>query len=385
MNRGLAPWDVVVIGAGPAGALAARQAAQQGLRVLLVEQARIPRDKTCGCCVSARGLATLADCQLSEHVATLAPRHYDALRLASGGAEARIALPPGITIDRADFDALLTNAAATAGADVLDETRAVLAPVQEPIADPRTLYLVSRRGHSRSVRTRVVIIAAGIAHRVAPDELDAHVAHKASRIGVSAIVDPLGPVPWVDGVVNMAVTRHGYVGAARLPDGRWRIAAALATEDLRAGRHVSTLVRSVLSDAGWSPPAAIDSATWRGTPTLWRQPRRVAGNRLFVIGDAAGYVEPFTGEGIACALDAGRAVADLATMAVTQWSASLAESWSSTVQDDIQRRWRAARMVAHAVRQPVLTTAATALLSRFPRLATPAVAHVHAPRQGAAS
>jgi flavin-dependent dehydrogenase len=108
----------------------------------------------------------------------------------------------------------------------------------------------------------------------------------------------------------------------------------------------------------------------------------VAAGRLFVIGDAAGYVEPFTGEGIACALDAGRAVAVLAIPAVTHWSADMIETWTDTVRIGIQRRWRAATLMAYAVRRPLVVTAATALLSRYPGLATPAVAYVHATRQG---
>src|SRR5438132_14182323 len=52
-------WDVVVIGAGPAGAMAARQLARMGKSVLLVDKAYFPRWKVCGCCLNAGALATL--------------------------------------------------------------------------------------------------------------------------------------------------------------------------------------------------------------------------------------------------------------------------------------------------------------------------------------
>lgn len=375
-------WDVVVVGAGPAGALAARQIAREGLRVLLVEQDRLPRDKVCGCCLSARGIATLAACELSRQLALLTPRSYEALRLAAGGAEARIPIPRGVTVDRARLDAMLVHAAVGAGAAVLDETRAVLEPSQSAVESTRTLHLVPRRGRAQlTVRARLVLIAAGLANRVAAGELDGEVVRDASRIGVSTVIDASEAVPWDDGQVNMAVAREGYVGAARLEDGRWRVAAALEARRLRV-TGVSALVRQVLDSAGWPTPLALGSATWRGTPPLWRQPRQVAARRVFAIGDAAGYVEPFTGEGIACALDAGRRVAELAIPAVNHWSHGVVDTWTNTVRHGIQRRWRAATLAAHAVRQPMLATAATALLARYPRLAGPAVAYVNGSRQG---
>lgn len=379
-------WDVAVVGAGPAGALAARQIARAGLRVLLVEQDRLPRDKVCGCCLSARGIETLAACHLSHRLASLGPRSYDALRLAASGAEARIPLPGGVTIDRACLDAMLVEAAASAGATVLDQTRAVLESLHSSVDDLRRLHLSSRggRGPSRT-QARVVVLAAGIANRVAIPDLDDDVVRTASRIGVSTTLDAAEPVPWADDAINMAVARAGYVGAARLEDGRWRVAAALDRRELHTSGRVSPLVRRVLESAGWSAPQALTCTAWRGTPALWRHPRRVAARRLFVIGDAAGYVEPFTGEGIACALDAGRAVAELAVRAAAHWSDSLIDAWTETVTRRVQRGWRAAAVAAHVVRQPVLTAATTGLLSRYPGLASPAVAYLNRSREESAS
>lgn len=376
-------WDVVVVGAGPAGALAAYEIARAGLRVLIVERSQLPRDKVCGCCLSARGIDTLASCGLSRHLSSLAPASYRALRLGVGGHEARLPLPGGVTISRARLDAMIVDAAASAGADVLGGTRARLDPLPSSIAGTRTLQLLQSGSRTMGrVRARVVIEATGLAHPLAIDELGGEVVHQSSRIGVSAMLDADARVPWTDGDINMAVGREGYVGAVRLEDARWRIAAALDAHVVRAAGHVTPVARRVLERAGWSSPRALESATWRGSPALWRGPRGVASSRLLVIGDAAGYVEPFTGEGIACALAAGRAVAALAPSAVEHWSDDLVDLWTNAMRRRIQRGWRAATVAAHALRQPALATAATAVLARYPALASPAVTYVSGTSEG---
>lgn len=385
MNTGHAArvWDVVVVGAGPAGALAAYGIARAGLRVLIVERGRLPRDKVCGCCLSARAIETLASCGLSGHLSSLAPRSYDALRLGVRGHDARLPLPRGVSVSRARLDATIVDAAAAAGAEVLDATRARLDPLRSSMEGTRTLQLVQSGSRAiGSIRARVVIEATGLAHPLAIDELGGEVVHRSSRMGVSTMLDAEVRGPWTDGEINMAVGREGYVGAVRLEDGRWRIAAALDAHALRTAGHVTPVARSVLQRTGWTSPPALESANWRGSPPLWREPRRVASSRLLVIGDAAGYVEPFTGEGIACALAAGRAVATLAPSAVEDWSDDLVDLWTNAMRRSIQRGWRAATIAAHALRQPALATAAAAVLARYPVLASPAVTYVSGASEG---
>jgi flavin-dependent dehydrogenase len=79
MEKGVSPteikstWEVVVIGAGPAGSIAARECAKQGLRTLLVDKAAFPRPKVCGCCLNANAMATLERLGLGGAVARLGP------------------------------------------------------------------------------------------------------------------------------------------------------------------------------------------------------------------------------------------------------------------------------------------------------------------------
>lgn len=86
------------------------------------------------------------------------------------------------------------------------------------------------------------------------------------------------------------------------------------------GRAAARLVR----EAGWPAPELFAELSWRGTPALTRRRTRISEERVFVLGDAAGYVEPFTGEGMAWALASGAAVAPLAARAVGEWRPELA-------------------------------------------------------------
>ena len=88
---------------------------------------------------------------------------------------------------------------------------------------------------------------------------------------------------------------------------------------------------------------------WCGTPTLTRSLARVAGERIFVIGDAAGYVEPITGEGMAWALQAGAKVAELA-VAGTSWTPALTLQWTR-IHAELRVRQRTCSWLAGLLRQ----------------------------------
>ena len=114
-------WDVVVVGAGPAGSMAARSTAKLGLRVLLIDRARFPRSKVCGCCVNraAMGLLHPHERDFIESEAVSLQSYV----LASGGQVARVPLSGGIAISRDRLDSHLIVAAIQSGAQFLDATQ----------------------------------------------------------------------------------------------------------------------------------------------------------------------------------------------------------------------------------------------------------------------
>jgi flavin-dependent dehydrogenase len=110
----------------------------------------------------------------------------------------------------------------------------------------------------------------------------------------------------------------------------------------------------------------------------WR-PKRVSAERVFAVGDAAGYVEPFTGEGISWALASGLAAAPVAARATRGWDAGMIQEWTTAHRRLIGRRQVACRIAARLLRMPHLCRGLIGALSMTPSLATPVVRWLNMP------
>ena len=200
-----------------------------------------------------------------------------------------------------------------------------------------------------------------------------------SRIGCGVVIDTDEPF-YAPGVVYMTCGRAGYVGLVRLEDGRLDLACAVD----KLGRPSSAWPRALaaaLAGRGQTGPClpAWGNSHARGTVPLTRQARRVAGERLFALGDATGYVEPFTGEGMAWAMASAIALAPLAMRAVQRWQPSLAGEWTQLHREIVTRRQIACRLLAAVLRKPWLTTAVVAVLAHLPILAGPVIRYLNHP------
>lgn len=356
-------WDAVVVGAGPAGALAARELARRGVTTLLVDRAVFPRGKVCGCCLNRWSLRTLQTVGLGELPARCGAVPLHEVRLATRGPRARLPLPGGVALSRERFDAALVEAAVTAGAHFLPGTRAVL----DGVSRASRRLLLQQGEQVTPIEARLVLVADGLAGTLLAGEsgLRAEVA-AGSRIGAGVIAEA-GPDFYQPGTIFMACGTGGYTGLVRLEDGRLDVAAALDPALVRRAGGLGRAVEGILTEAGLPSLPGLAELGWRGTPALTRQAPRAA-ERLLVLGDAAGYVEPFTGEGMAWALASARALAPLAARG---WSSTLAVEWKAVHHRLIVRRQRLCRLVALALRCPHLTRAMVRVLSWMPALARP--------------
>ncbi|MFD2436424.1 NAD(P)/FAD-dependent oxidoreductase [Modicisalibacter luteus] len=216
-------WDVVIAGAGVAGAVIAYRLACRGLRVLLAEKAAWPRNKACGGCLNAATLRALDHAGLGE-VRQLG-RPYAQLALASGQRRATLPLPEGRALSRRRLDDWLVRQAMQAGVVFLDSTQVVLRPADTQSGCRRVL--LRQRQVQCTVSARLVIGGDGLGSRLlredAPDEL--HVAD-GSRIGVGTTLDE-APAFYTSGRIHMACAAPGYVGLVRVESNRLNIGAAL--------------------------------------------------------------------------------------------------------------------------------------------------------------
>jgi flavin-dependent dehydrogenase len=282
-------------------------------------------------------------------------------------------LAGGVSLSREAFDAALVAEALAAGAAFLPGTSATLA---EATSAKRILRLACGGPEGRA-EANVVVAADGLGgallaragENAAPPEAGA-------RIGAGT-VSARAPDFYRRGTIYMTCGAGGYLGLVRLEDGRLDLAAALDASWLRRSGGAGAAATRLLAEAGWPVPPGLAQAPWRGTPALTRQARRLAAHRVFVVGDAAGYVEPFTGEGIAWALASGVAVAPLVARAASSWRPEWKPVWAARYGRVVSRRQAACRAAAAVLRQPLLTGAAVAVLACCPALAAPFVRHLN--------
>jgi len=371
-------WDVVVIGAGPAGGVLAKCLADRGRSVLLVDSKSFPRSKVCGGCLNQNALAALDAAGLRAAIDALQPVLLTEFELAAGGRTVQVALPGGVALSRWAMDAAIVQAAIAAGVQFLPETPAF---VEEVAGETRLVRLETNSGPVR-IAGRIAVAASGLSGRsIAHLPGFTSTEQPASRIGVEATLDVF-PAEYRPGVIFMAAGRTGYVGLTRVEDDRLNVAAAVDAAAVRDAGSPGAACLAILHEAGFPASADMQQAEWRGTAKLTRSTSRQAAERLFVVGDSAGYVEPFTGEGMAWAMTGAVDLSVIVAPSVTSWNPNLIEMWEQRYRQLVVRRQWVCRSLAFGLRRPRLVRAAVPILKRLPWLARPIVRQLnrHEPR-----
>jgi len=368
-------WDAVVIGAGPAGAYTALGLARAGLATLLVDRKAFPRHKVCGGCLNARAVAWLEHAGVAAHLWASGARALSSICLQHGRRRAVLSLPPGMAVSRATLDAALLRAAILANCAFLPETSALVESAIDRVGsgrgEARWVSLALRDGQRARIGARVVVVADGLGHSSLRDATSMQsVVASDARVGVGA-VGHAGCVGSEPGRITMAVSDHGYVGVTAVENDLVNVAAALDVGYLKACGSPAAAVRAVLASAGVSASASLDRFDWQGTLPLTRRLLSPVAPGMFVLGDAAGYIEPFTGEGMAWALAAADAVVPLAICASRGWSADIADQWRRTYDTLVRQEQSWCRGLARGLRHPRLVAFVVASLSRQPGLARP--------------
>lgn len=355
----LSTRDAVVIGAGPAGSVCATLLAREGLDVLLVDRSRFPRDKVCGGCLNG---AAVRD--LREHGVLDAHERWPAQRtarfeLVCAGGSASIAIPAGVSVSRRALDATLADRARACGAEFRDGISARVGGCE---AGRRIVHLAG----AGEVRARVVVCAGGlasVARLVEGAERD-EVASRA-RIGLGACIEADDRMLDV-GTIRMTAVDGGYLGAVRIEDGRINLAAAVDPGIVRRFGSPGAWARDAYQRATGEEVGALERAEWKGVGRLSRRRGAIAGERLVCIGDACGYTEPFTGEGMAWAIRSAISAAPLVGEVCRTGDTGVLDRWSAVHRRSVVARQRGSRMVSMAIRMSLLRRIAPSAMQAWP-------------------
>ena len=287
-------YDVIVVGAGPAGSTTARECARRGLSVLVLDKAEFPRDKPCG-----GGVTVKAAGQLPFDLGPVTERVVTSVRFSLRGAQPfrRAADAPLVYLtQRRRLDAFLLEQARVAGAMIREGT-----PVREVLAEPSRVVV---RAAGETFVARAVVVADGANSRSARQVGLA--GQRWMTVALEGNVSPATGVPeewhdafgfdlgWVPGGYGWLFPKGDHVNI-----GVWGWT--------HTGPHLRAYLRALTAAYGFDP-----AALWgvRGHHLPLRQPGApLARGGALLVGDAAGFVDPFTGEGIGGALWSGRVAA----------------------------------------------------------------------------
>jgi len=358
-----ARWDVVVVGAGPAGSATALLLARAGAKVLMLDRARFPREKPCSEYLSPESTRVLARLGVLDAVAAAAPARLTGMKVVAPSGAAVVGRFENFSyaLPRTRFDTILRDAAEAAGADVREGIR-----VEELMyADGAVAGVVARHaasGMRHAYRARVVVGADGLRSIVARRLGKVH-SLGPRRIAFTAHV---ADVADVHDLGEMHVGRHGYIGFGPIGDGVTTVALVVPhTEARRGERFFAELDRFPAARGRFNPRGIVRAVMATGPFARWS--RCAAASGAVLVGDAADFFDPFTGQGIYSALRG----AELAAAAITDrlvTGASL-QPYARARRREFTGKWLLERMIGIAVGWPALIERVVDRLIRRPELA----------------
>jgi geranylgeranyl reductase family protein len=311
--------DAVVVGGGPAGAATALFLRQRGLDVLLLDEAAFPRDKICGESVSPEAWRILRSLGAAEAVARREPRPVHGMRLTSPDGTSfsgryRGTSDAGFALRRSVLDELLLCCVRTAGVEVRERTRVLDLLFENDrvcgvrCGSPQEPHVISAR----------LVVGADGRRSVVARRLGLLTEHPSLR--KFAVRGHWDGMQGLDEYGEMHVLEGGYCGVAPLGDGVANVAFVLDRREMReAGGDLEGFYRRTLRR--WhrlaerlaqarllAPPRAIGP--------LALSARRVSAPGALLVGDSAGFYDPFTGEGVTLALRSAELAAEVAIPAL---------------------------------------------------------------------
>jgi flavin-dependent dehydrogenase len=365
--------DVLIVGAGPAGTVAATVLARKGARVRLVDRARFPRDKLCGDTVNPGTLALLRRLDLADRLETSGLAIDGMIVTGADGVAVRGPYPGGLqgrSLGRRELDWSLLQQAAAAGAGFEPCTT-----VRRALIDDQKMTGVIV-GSGRTIRAPVVIAADG--------------RHSALAFGLGLARHPGRPRRWAIGAYfervtglstfgEMHVRRGGYIGVAPIPGGLVNVCLVKPWEPGRGNgaggaglglfrdprglllRELAQdrLLRDRFADARLvTPPVVL------GPLAVDVRDHAIEG--LLQAGDAAGFIDPMTGDGLRFAVQGAELAAHAALEALDRGWAGVHARLALARRREFAVKWQFNRLLRALVSSPAAVRAGEAVASVAP-------------------
>jgi flavin-dependent dehydrogenase len=375
-------FDVAIAGAGPAGASVAIELAINGARVLLMEEKKFPRAKLCGEFISPECLTHFQRLGVMDQMSAAAGASLSETVFYSRRGHS-VAVPSewfqagtnALGLSRSEMDYQLLERAKSVGVEVLEETHA-----SRLIRDGENVHgiRVKTGGAVRDYPALITIDATGRARALAR-HLDPPRANKRKNIRpLVAFKVHLENARVAEGACEIYFYKRGYGGLSGVEGGVSNLCFIVAANDVRRyGSDPQVILREVVMK---NPRAAYTLSQARArTPWLsvsletFGRRTLVPANGMLTVGDAAAFIDPFTGSGMLMALESGQAAAGIITrhLALLRQQTgfeSMAKDYRAEYQRRFQSRLRVSGLLRRAAFVPHLDEAAILLFGRSSHL-----------------
>jgi len=359
--------DVLVVGGGPAGAAAGYWLAREGHDVVVVERKSYPREKTCGDGLTPRAVHQLTEMGLASDLERY--HRFDGLRAIAHGITLEMQWPEhpvfpshGYVVRRRDLDQMVAARAADAGAVIQQGTEA-LTPILEHGFVRGAVVRRRTNGATEDLRARYVVVADGANSRFGRALGTFRKRDYPQGMAIRGYYEsPMHDDPWIESALDVrdrnGNSLPGYGWIFPVGDGTINVGVGLLST-FRDWKSVNTthLMNEFAATApeywGISPETATCEPVGGRLP-MGGSVGPKAGPTYLVVGDAAGTVNPFNGEGIDYAYETGRMAAEVLHQALAGRDPSVLATYPKLLDAEYGQYFKVARLFARIIGRPAL-------------------------------
>jgi geranylgeranyl reductase family protein len=358
--------DVLVIGGGPAGAAAGYWLSQHGVDVTIVERKTFPRDKTCGDGLTPRAVKQLHDMGLADELGMF--HRYSGLRATGVGRELELEWPShpiypnyGYVVRRRELDAMVAYNAVKSGATLLEGHEAV-APLMDR-GFVRGATVQPKGGEAVDIEAKYVVVADGANSRFGRALGTSRQKEWPYGTAIRTYWEsPKHADPWIESALDVkdrnGNTMPGYGWIFPVGDGTVNIGVGLLST-FKEFKNVNTThlldaYAHQIADRWQIDPERPEAKATSGRIPMGGSVGPKSGPTYLVIGDAAGSVNPFNGEGIDYAYETARIAAQVLAVAVATNDGRALQQYNALVQAEYGEYFKVARLFARVIGRPAL-------------------------------